>query len=455
MTNHSEDEFHFEEGGDYRGANRHLRYAFIAETEDGKKALDPKPSQPHLGGLGMANPHLKPGESYEKDLRLLAYLKFPEPGKYTVKCYQSLGFGFPVKAMKEAGPYEYVFGSSFDIELRLPSEKETKDLLESLLEETDGYVRKRKLSTLYHERYLAPLVHLAQEQTDGEKIEALFDGIASIVIPKSTRSLIDLACHERDLLRIAALRRLSWRLPDPRDTGQAPPDSAFHFYSSEARRRDSKASWDREFRPEVLEILKKGLESELLEEVSACAYSLGALAATDAIDLLVGAADRIAPGQALSPQEGSCVNQIASAASLLAQLDAKPCKADKKSSPGRLTVWANMIRTKEEYRTGDWEDLILYMLNLDSPITRMAAIRWLPRDFSKREQIPWKKLFLEENGQTWWHAIQVAREQFPADLKRITLECMEEMSDESKRHEFERLVKEIEKSNPTPTRDPG
>jgi len=447
MTNDDTDEFHFEEGGDYRGANRHLRYAFTAETEDEKKAVDPKPSQTCFGGLGMADPHLKPEEKYEKDLPLLAYLKFPEPGEYTVRCYQSLGFGFPEKVIKEAGSYKYVLGGSFDIEIRLPSKKEAADLLKSSLDKIDGDERRRNFSFLQHECYLTALVDLIQDESDEEKIEALFEGIASIVTVPSTCSLVSLACHKRESVRIAALRRLSWRLPDPRDTGQVPTDSAFHFYSSEARRRDSKASWDREFRPDVLKILKEGLKSGSPEEVSVCAYSLGALAETDAIDLLVQAADRIAPNTTISPEKERCVNQIASTASLLARLDAKSCQANRESSPGRLAVWANMIRTKPEYRTGDWEDLILYMLNLDCVVTRMAAIRWLPKDFTKREQIPWKKLLLEENRQTWWHAIQVARQKFPAGLKGITLACIEETSDKSKRHDFQELLKEMETSN--------
>lgn len=447
MRNGGKDELHFEEGGDYRGANRHLRYTFKAESQNGAKAVDPKPSQPCFGGLGMVDQRLKPGETYEKDLPLLAYLTFPGPGKYTVECHQALGIGFPKRVIEEAGGYEYVYGSSFDIELRLPSKEEAADLLRSFLAEPDEYKRKRHFSSLYHGFYLKPLLDLVQEESDKENIEALVDGIASIVTVSSTRSLIELARDEQQTVRIAALKRLSWRLPDPRDTGQVKPDSPFTFYSSDARRRDSKASWDSTFRAALLKILKEGLESETPEEVSVCAYCLGALAEADTIKLLVRAADRMAPSIPVAPERERCVNQIASAASLLARLDAKPCKADKQSSPGRLAVWANMIRTKKEYRAGNWEEIILHMLNLDCGVTRMAAIRWLPGDFAQRENIPWKKLFLEENRQTWWHAIQVARKKFPENLKEITLECIEVTSDKSKRREFERLAKEIEKSN--------
>ena len=69
LKNNGADELHFEEGGDYRGASRHLRWSFTAESADGHKASDPKPDQHCFGGLGMADPRLKPGETYEKEMR--------------------------------------------------------------------------------------------------------------------------------------------------------------------------------------------------------------------------------------------------------------------------------------------------------------------------------------------------------------------------------------------------
>lgn len=445
MKNEGEDEFHFVEGGDYRGANRHLRYAFTATTADGKEAVDPKPSQLCMGGLGMADPHLKPGGVYEKELPLLSYLKFSEPGKYTVKCYQSLGFGMPEQEIPEAGYYMYVYGNSFDIELRIPTAEEMKELIKTALR--NGDEGKWTVGSLYHECYLAPLVDCVQDESDNGKLEMLVDGIASIMTTNATRALIDLMQDERAPVRGAVLKRLSWRLPDPRDTGRVPACSPFQLYSSEARIRDSRASWVPAFHPEVLGILKKGLGSDSLEEVSGCAYCLGALSETNAIDLLVHAADRIAPDILVSPEGECCVNRIADAASLLARLGARPCAANKESSPGRLAVWANMIRTNEEYRTGNWEDLILHMQELDCSMTRMAAIRWLPEDFTKRDRMPWKKLVMDENRQVWWHAIQIARQDMPSGFGAIVSECLEKTSDESKRRDLERLLEEIKTGN--------
>ena len=83
-----------------------------------------------------------------------------------------------------------------------------------------------------------------------------------------------------------------------------------------------------------------------------------------------------------------------------------------------------MARTKRQYRTGDWEGLFLHMMHLESPVTRMAAIRWLPRDFAPRGQIPWRKFFAEKERQVWWHAIQVARETFPPGIAAVARDCL-------------------------------
>ncbi len=446
LKNNGTDEFHFEEGGDYRGASRHLRWIFTARNQHGQEAVDPRPSQPCFGGLGMSDPHLKPGKSYKKDLPLLAYLRFLEPGRYQVNCYQSMGFGEPVKELEVGGYWgEYAFGNQFEIELRLPTDEEAGRLLRNMLTESvEPQERRRRFASLYHPCFLDLLKRLLVDETDTDRINALVAGVASVMTVASTRELITLASDERAEVRLAAIQQLAWRLPDPRDTGEAKHDSPFRFYSPAGRIQGVRASWDESLREPVRKVLHTGLEASSLDEVSACAYAIGALGDTTAIDRLVAAADRVVPALPLTTENAACANQIASAASLLAQLGAEPCAADKTSSPGRLAVWANMIRTKDSYRTGEWEELILHMLHLDCSVTRMAAIRWLPRDFSKRDRIPWKQLFLEQGNQIWWHAIQIARQTFPPNLRSIAQEVLATTTDSHKQGEIKRLIKEID-----------
>lgn len=448
LKNNGADEFHFQEGGDYRGASRHLRYLFTAESDQGVKATDPKPNQMCLGGLGRVNPHVEPGGVYAVDIPLLAYLKFAGPGKYVVKCYQAMGFGAPAEAVKDAGYGSYSYGGSFEIDLKPVTPQEAADAIKAFLAKPDRDERKRVFFELYHPCYLNPLVELLKTETDSDKCDCLVTGIGSIMTVESTRCLIALVHDDRLLVRTAVLRCLSWRLPDPRDTGKAKPDGPFQLYSGKDRLQDVKASWSESLRPDLLQQLKLGLKSSHLDEVGSCAYCLGALGETNTVELLAAAADRVAPGIPVSEDNDKSAAQIASAACVLAQLGSEPCKADKSSSPGRLAVWANMIRTKPEYRTGDWQDLLLHMMDLDCATTRMAAVRWLPKEFAKYDKIPWKKLFMEKDTQIWWHAIQDAKAAFPSGLKAITQECLKETSDSNKRRDFEELLKEIDARPP-------
>lgn len=449
LRSNGKDEFHFEEGGDYRGANRHLRWCFTATTAQGQKAVDPRPDQSCFGGMGQSDPHVKPGEAYEKALPLLAYLVFPAPGRYRVECHQAMGFGEPVKALDPRGHWGgYVRGGSFEVELRVPTAAEAAERVRAVLGMTEEYKRRAGLATLRHQSYLEPLARALAKDADPKRAAALVYGMAGIVTPETTRRLLALAGDERSTVRVAALRQLLWRLPDPKAKGKPPKETPPRYYvpypSPTLRLAELRATWDDGLRPTLRSALEKGLRSADLDEVETCAVGLSTLAATDAVELLAGAADRVAPTVPVAAAHVRCVNQIAHAAWLLADLGAKPCRVDATSSPGRLAVWANMVRTHPEHRVDDWQELLLHMMRLDCSVTRMAAIRWLPRDFARRDEIPWKELLLDSNRQVWWYAIQVARKAFPPGLKALAQQVHDQTVDRSKRGDLARLIQEID-----------
>ncbi len=440
MENRGKDAFHFEEGGDYRGASRHLRWSFEAVGPAGAKAVDPKPEQPCFGGLGMSDPHLDPGKSYTKELPLLAYLRFPGPGEYTVSAYQDLGFGEPVPG-PSSEQYHRALGGRFKLTLRLPTAEEARGQLRTLLAAKED--RLFRASLLYHPSYLAPLTELLAAERDAGRVEALLVGIGSVMTVEGTRLLLKLAADRRPEVRLAALRQLGWRLPDQRDVGTARPDGPFVFHSREARRRDIRAAWSEALRAPVKKLLLAGLRAAAPEEVAACGFGLGALGEKDAVEALAAAADRLAPGPRPPEQSRRAVEELASAAALLAQLGAAACRADRRSSPGRLAVWANMVRTKQELRRKGWEELELHLLGLESPLTRMAAIRWLPGEFSQGDRVPWAKLFAETDRQIWWHAVQVARQLLPLTLRTQLPGLIKLEKDAEKRGSLEELLREL------------
>jgi hypothetical protein len=445
MSNEGKETFCFDEGGDYRGAGRHLRWLFRAVSAEGVAAVDPAPDPVCFGGLGMADPALAPGETYEEDLSLLAYLRFPEPGRYTVEAYQTLGFGEPVAGLECGGFTDFAAGGKFDIEIVRPGAEERRGILALALSIEDHDERLSRFSTLYDPAYLDELAALVAGEPDDARIEAALTGIGSIMTVPATERLMDLAADPRARVRMEALRRLSWRLPDPRDTGRARPDGPFRLYSSEARRRDVATGWDERLREPFARLLVRGLRAADPDEVSVCGYCLGALGETGTAELLAAAADRIAPSLPIPEAAARCVDQLASAACVLAQLGDRPVAARVGCSPGRLAVWANMVRTKPEYRAAGWQDLILHMLDADSSTLRMAAIRWLPEDFGRRAEIPWRKLFLDPDRQVWWHAIQVARQHPPEGLVTVVEACLPSATGSDREGDLRQLLEEIRK----------
>ena len=441
MKNDGAEDFHFEEGGDYRGATRHLRYAFTAESADGKKAADPRPRQACFGGMGMSDPCLAPGKTYEKSLPLLAYLAFPAPGRYIVRCYQALGFGTPDKPAEPYDHFRRVYGGRFEIELRTPDAAEIKRVLDSLLAEGDEHQRRYKLSLLHQPCYLGPLCERLAAEADASCIEALACGIGAVQTVESTRRLIGFAGDKRPAVRLAALGRLKQRMPGPKDRTKAKLPGCQWIGSLCS---DANASWSETLRAPLREALQASVKAASVEEAAAAADCTGLLCETDMAGLLAEAADRAAPRLPVSKAARSAVHRIGIAAQRLAQLGARPCKADKASSPGRLAVWAHMVRPERADRPAEWQDLLVHMLNLPSPVTRLAAIVNPPAAFDRFDDVPWKELLLSGDFSIRFHAIQVARRKFRPGLRAIAAEGLQKTDDKRARHDFQELIKEID-----------
>ncbi len=243
-------------------------------------------------------------------------------------------------------------------------------------------------------------------------------------------------------MRVAALRSLSWRLPDPRDDGRATSGSPFRFYSTEARRRDVAAAWAESLRPALRAALTAALASDA-GEAALGAYSLGALGEIKSVHLLFAAADRLSGEAPIDERRRAAVYQVAAAAYVLAQLGAAPPAVDARSTPGRLAVWANMVRARPERRPADWQEVLLLMLRLEEPVTRMAAVRALPEDFSRAAEIPWRELLLEADFQIWWHALRAAERLGAPRLDAIARQILERTQDEVKRNDLRELLRRL------------
>lgn len=156
---------------------------------------------------------------------------------------------------------------------------------------------------------------------------------------------------------------------------------------------------------------------------------------------LAPAADRVAPTAVLSPESEGCAQSLVNAAHRLSLLVVKPCEADKDSSPGRLAVWATIVKRNKESQTGDWQELLLQMMNSESSIERLAGFQWLPPTFTRYDAVPWKKLFLDRR--TAFYATQEAQRHPPANLAELAQECLDEATDATARNQLRELVEQL------------
>jgi len=442
IRNHGTDDFIFERGGDYRGATRHLRFYFTSVNEEDVEAIDPKPNQTCMGGLGGPIT-LKPGKGHEIELPLSAYLCFPAPGTYTIKGYQDLGFGEPdntIAKNDQYGPrWKYSFGDTFKLNIRMPRPNEMKQLIRTQLAIKDKYERRNGFSLIGYPLYLQSLLNALKNESNKGNIEALLAGIGSILTIESTQHLIKLTEDERTTVRIHALSHLLRRIPSKPNPALSMERQIPHW-----KQHEIELAWDESLRPKLAELLKKNLKSSSPEELAAAANCVALMGNPKSILLLAEAADRIAPEIPVVEKHAQVVNQLASAAYSLHDYGFESIQADKNSSPGRLAVWADSILRHREKHNEQWEDLVLHMMNLDCSLTQYHAIRWLPDDFSKRDQIPWKKLLSAQDHQVWWYAMQSAKRFRPSGLKSIATEIRNETVDRSKKQHLKELLKEIE-----------
>ena len=352
--------------------------------------------------------------------------------------YQSLGFGVAVEGLEDAGWRDYAYGGRFEIELVLPGRDQALALARSFLALGEAHQRRRAFASLTHPVYLEPLRSLLAEGADEDHVEALVAGIGSILTPESTAALLGLAESPRAAVRVAALRQLADRLPAPDPSLVVDPERRFHAYRSAARRRETAATWDGGTVQELWQRLEKALESTEPEEVTIAARALVWRGDAGVVELLARAADRLAPGDPIAEAHRSAVSSLGNAAWSIAYFfAAPPVTADETSSPGRLVVWANLRHQGAASRRGD-DALFLHMLAFEDPLLRHSAIRWLPKDFARGDEIPWQELLCDPDFKVWWYAVHAAR-RFRLAVDSVR-DCLEATEDENKRRDLDELM---------------
>ena len=113
--------FRIDLGGDYRGSPRALRFAVHATDATGREAPDPTPNPNCMGGISYTR-EIKPGEKHYSSLALMHYRRFDRSGIYRLRVTHDLGW-------TTSDPSKFPAAVA-DIELKMPSEKQARQVLE-------------------------------------------------------------------------------------------------------------------------------------------------------------------------------------------------------------------------------------------------------------------------------------------------------------------------------------
>lgn len=340
------------QGGDYRGASRHLRFRVVATGPDGEPAADPNPTAYCMGGM-VAAFRVEPGESYQETVPLVPYARFVRPGTYRIRVAHDLGWksaGQPRPSSESVVilPSDPRWAET-SIELVMPNAAQAEAVvkgMDALPLDPNRSLGERSIPFADYAclRYPVYLPILERRLGSGQgRTEAMF-GIAQMPTPQATEALIRLAGHADQALAKRALGALSYRLPDPQLRGALPQRNPFHDDQIPQRQYLVERSWKPVFAGSIRRIAKQQLAKRTVEAVRSGAFLLTAVGTKADTPAIVGALDWAIGNTTKLPLEsdryprprGAC-QELERAAKMMLERGSKAPAAPR--SPGEITFY--------------------------------------------------------------------------------------------------------------------
>ncbi len=434
--------------GDLEVGTRSPRFAFTAQRDDGVRASDPEPMPPGRERVGTAG-DMHPGAAIEETVPLNAYLRFPGPGTWHVTAYHAMGFGNPVPPILIAirgGLEDYARVGDFTLVVTAPDAAKAAAIVARGLATLSSSASKGELGAddllgHLHEPCFLPALRAAIHDATGAQIPALMAGIAAIATPEATAALIALAARpERLEVRTAALALLPNRLPPP-----PPPPAAGDLERERQLALRAGMTWTEDLRPALLLAVRDALASGTPELIGPAANVLGAAGGADAGELLVRAAEELAPRLPIEAAHKNALIYLQNAARQLGTTRGLSIPATATSPPGRLLCWVGTL--PDQARTLQDEALLLAMVHMPDPMLRYCALQAMRPVQLARAKLPWLELFTEPSRDSFdvrWMAIQASRSAAPATIKAALQQVPTAIWDEPGSHqEFERRMREL------------
>ncbi len=286
LENIGDQPFEFSSGGDYRGADRHLRFKVTAEDESGHMVKEPYTSTACMGGLGGPR-ILKPGEKILFSLPLMRYCRIENPGRYTIRATHDFGW--------KEGQQKHPTGET-TITFRMPDHQEAEQVIRDMLALPDGsHTIMGEHSTpsldfrcLRFPIYIEILARMARE---GD--ERAIEGLRYIPTVEATKTLIQLAGEPDQEMALQAANVLYERLPLPEAHYMPNVIGASGPPKLSIRGDLVERSWDDTLAPEVRAVATKLLQSEDIHGIAAGALVVTCVGSTEDAAVVNNAINRI------------------------------------------------------------------------------------------------------------------------------------------------------------------
>ncbi len=369
--------FRIEMGGDYRGANRHLRFSVLANDARGREVPDPDPHQPCMGGLGYQK-EIKPDEKHHESLRLLRYRRIDRPGTYRLRVSHDFGWAESDPSKRPAAEATIAFD--------MPTPEQARRVVEetyALPADHGGSAgEKRKpfadFTTLAYPVYLPVLAPRAR---DG--CERALEALGAMPFPEATRELVRLSEHRNAAFARNALQALNARLPDPQLDNKIGPRNPFDIDYLHRRRWLVKESWRDEFAPAVRKVGRRLLGETDVKSLNCGAYVLECLGKQEDLEPLVTALGRAALAardlrreENVYPRPRGACQELTRAARLMAGRGV--AVKERPETAGELIVFACAVGAREKFRPAGWESAFARALRHELPYVREGGLTNLP-----------------------------------------------------------------------------
>ena len=452
VENHGTIPFHAQFGGDYRGTTRALRFFFTATRADGVPCNDPEPLQNCWGGMSGSG-ELAPGERNHQEVLLNAYVRFHGPGTYMVTAYHALEFGAPVPGIGGIGGYgPYALAGTFTLVIDPPDPDTVARLVTTILMPDAPPAPQWSLATHLHQAcFLDALVEAFAHAGEVDRACLAMDAIHSIATIGATRALIACAHDERPAVRSHALAALAERIP-PRERPHDVVTPGRPDPLAQVKTVLTRSMWDERFAVPLRRLIDQEAARSDPATLGPMIDLTAALDFPGAEEVLASVGDVVEPpatGDGRSTRVPDrfehLLNPLGRAAYALGAHCAPLCHADAGSSPGRLTVWAHLFVGSRCASTPASDALFLAMITNPSSVARMMAMTTMPTELPERVTMPWRDLFMDDDGHEIWRlALSHAEHDRPDVVAAAIQACPQSGWSEVKRKAFARFMEELQ-----------